>query len=135
VQVRRFQRDDALAVTVLDRVREMLPQHPRVLIGHSLGSIVAYETLCQIPDHGITTLITVGSPPIGNNGTLTGDSEREGGQMTPATVPMHPPQARSVRAVTDRLLRAGYRLVGPTLRGMPVEFLTDDEAVIWTLMV
>jgi hypothetical protein len=62
VQVRRFQRDDALAVTVLDRVREMLPQHPRVLIGHSLGSIVAYETLCQIPDHGITTLITVGSP-------------------------------------------------------------------------
>jgi Domain of unknown function (DUF4158) len=25
-------------------------------------------------------------------------------------------------------LRAGYRLVGPTLRGMPVEFLTDDEA-------
>ena len=48
--------------------------------------------------------------------------------MTPATVPMHPPQARSVRAVTDRLLRAGYRLVGPTLRGMPVEFLTDDEA-------
>jgi hypothetical protein len=48
--------------------------------------------------------------------------------MTPATVPMHPPQARSVRAVTDRSLRAGYRLVGPTLRGMPVEFLTDDEA-------
>ena len=48
--------------------------------------------------------------------------------MTPATVPMHPPQARSVRVVTDRLLRAGYRLVGPTLRGMPVEFLTDDEA-------
>jgi hypothetical protein len=30
--------------------------------------------------------------------------------------------------VTDRLLRAGYRLVGPILRGMPVEFFTDDEA-------
>lgn len=62
VQVRRFQRDDGLAGTVLGRVREMLPQHPRVLIGHSLGSIVAYEALCRIPDHGITTLVTVGSP-------------------------------------------------------------------------
>jgi pimeloyl-ACP methyl ester carboxylesterase len=62
VQVRRFQRDDELAETVLDRVREMLPQNPRVLAGHSLGSIVAYEALCRIPDHGVTTLITLGSP-------------------------------------------------------------------------
>ena len=28
-------------------------------------------------------------------------------------------------------MRAGYRLVGPTLRGMPVEFLTDDEAAAY----
>jgi hypothetical protein len=62
VQVRRFQRDDDLAEAVLERVREMLPQNPRVLVGHSLGSIVAYEALCRIPGHGITTLITLGSP-------------------------------------------------------------------------
>jgi hypothetical protein len=62
VQVWRFQRDDDLAEAVLDRVREMLPQNPRVLIGHSLGSIVAYEALCRIPDHAVTTLITLGSP-------------------------------------------------------------------------
>ncbi len=62
VQVRRFQRDDDLAETVLHRVREILPQSPRLLIGHSLGSVVAYEALCRIPDHGITTLITLGSP-------------------------------------------------------------------------
>ncbi len=62
VQVRRFQRDDDLAEAVLDRVREMRPQNPRVLVGHSLGSVVAYEALCRIPDHGVTTLITVGSP-------------------------------------------------------------------------
>jgi hypothetical protein len=62
VQVRRFQRDDHLAETVLERVREMLPQNPRLLIGHSLGSVVAYEALCRIPDHGMTTLITLGSP-------------------------------------------------------------------------
>jgi hypothetical protein len=30
-------------------------------------------------------------------------------------------------------LRAGYRLVGPTLRGMPVEFLTGDEAAEYGL--
>jgi hypothetical protein len=34
-----------------------------------------------------------GTRPIGNNGTLIGDSEREGGQITPATVPMRPPRA------------------------------------------
>jgi hypothetical protein len=62
VQVRRFQRDDELAELVLDRVREMRPQNARVLIGHSLGSVVAYEALCRIPDLGITTLITLGSP-------------------------------------------------------------------------
>ena len=28
-------------------------------------------------------------------------------------------------------MRAGYRLVGLTLRGMPVEFLTDDEAAAY----
>jgi hypothetical protein len=62
VQVRRFQRDNDLASRVLDKVREMLPQNPRVLIGHSLGSIVAYEALCRIPRHGVTALITLGSP-------------------------------------------------------------------------
>jgi hypothetical protein len=62
VQVRRFQRDGDLAQAVLGRVRDMLLQHPRVLVGHSLGSIVAYEALCQIPGHGVTTLVTLGSP-------------------------------------------------------------------------
>jgi predicted alpha/beta hydrolase family esterase len=61
-QVRRFQTDDELASKVLERVREGLQTEPRILIGHSLGSVVAYEALCRIADHGITTLITVGSP-------------------------------------------------------------------------
>jgi hypothetical protein len=62
-QVRRYQRDDALAQDVLCRVREALDDgSPRILVGHSLGSIVAYEALCMIPDHGIATLVTIGSP-------------------------------------------------------------------------
>ena len=62
VQVRRFQRDDAVADAALNRLREGLSGGPRVLLGHSLGSIVAYEALCRIPDHGVRTLITLGSP-------------------------------------------------------------------------
>ena len=62
-QVRRYQRDDALAKDVLGRVREALEAgSPRTLIGHSLGSIVAYEALCTLPGHGIRTLVTIGSP-------------------------------------------------------------------------
>jgi pimeloyl-ACP methyl ester carboxylesterase len=62
-QVRRYQRDDVLARNVQERVREALDEgHPKVLVGHSLGSIVAYEALCLIPDHGVTTLVTLGSP-------------------------------------------------------------------------
>jgi len=40
VQVRLFQREPDLASRVLDRVKEGLEGRPRVLIGHSLGSIV-----------------------------------------------------------------------------------------------
>jgi hypothetical protein len=62
-QVRRYQRDDELADDVLARVREALEDaRPRTLIGHSLGSIVAYEAVCLLPEHGVTTLVTMGSP-------------------------------------------------------------------------
>jgi hypothetical protein len=34
----------------------------RVLIGHSLGSVVAYECLCAHPEWTVNTLVTLGSP-------------------------------------------------------------------------
>ena len=46
---------DALADTMRRR-------RPRVLIAHSLGSVVAYETLWANPDLEIELLITLGSP-------------------------------------------------------------------------
>jgi pimeloyl-ACP methyl ester carboxylesterase len=73
-QVRRFQRDTDLAAAVLGRVRELLADGPRVLVGHSLGSIVAYEALCRIPGHSIRTLITLGSP-LGLRSLRAGMSE------------------------------------------------------------
>ena len=62
-QVRRYQRDDALAERVLARVRDgLVLGSPKIMVGHSLGSIVAYEALCLTADHGVSTLITIGSP-------------------------------------------------------------------------
>src|ERR1700733_5641069 len=62
VQVRRYQRDDELASRIRARVRDALAEDTRVLIGHSLGSVVAYETLCLDPQPGVQTLVTLGSP-------------------------------------------------------------------------
>lgn len=45
------------------RVAEALTRHrPRVLVAHSLGSVVAYETLCAHPDLSVEAFITLGSP-------------------------------------------------------------------------
>lgn len=62
-QVRKYQRDDELAESIRDRVTaEIMAGSPPILLGHSLGSIVAYEVLCTRPDHGVKTLVTIGSP-------------------------------------------------------------------------
>ena len=61
-QVRRYQREDELAAGIRKRVGEATGPQTRVLIGHSLGSVVAYEYLALQDSHGIETLITLGSP-------------------------------------------------------------------------
>lgn len=61
IQVRRYQRDGALADEILGRVREAIDDTTRVVVGHSLGSVVAYEFLCG-EAHNVSTLITIGSP-------------------------------------------------------------------------
>ncbi|WP_331733657.1 hypothetical protein OG948_60090 (plasmid) [Embleya sp. NBC_00888] len=44
---------------VANRIRETCP---RVVVAHSLGSVVAYETLHAYPDLRVELLVTVGSP-------------------------------------------------------------------------
>lgn len=61
-QMRLYLADDALRACVLARFQAALAPDTRVVIGHSLGSVVAYEALCAAPDHGVDTLITMGSP-------------------------------------------------------------------------
>jgi pimeloyl-ACP methyl ester carboxylesterase len=47
---------------VLRRLGEVVTPETRVLIGHSLGSIVAYEGLCANPQWKVSTFVTIGSP-------------------------------------------------------------------------
>ena len=60
-QVTRYLSDDALREQALARVHALLTPGTRVLIGHSLGSVVAFEA-AQMLDHPLPLLITIGCP-------------------------------------------------------------------------
>lgn len=44
------------------RVRDVVGPDTRILVAHSLGTIVSYRALCQNPDWAIDTFVTLGSP-------------------------------------------------------------------------
>ena len=60
-QVRRYLRDPQLKSEV-DQIAAGAASGADVLIGHSLGSVVAYEFLRQNPGHSVRLLLTLGSP-------------------------------------------------------------------------
>jgi pimeloyl-ACP methyl ester carboxylesterase len=60
-QVTRYLSDDALRGQVLARVHALLTPDTQVLIGHSLGSVVAFEAAWTL-DHPLPLLITIGCP-------------------------------------------------------------------------
>jgi pimeloyl-ACP methyl ester carboxylesterase len=43
------------------RFRKALERDPDIVVGHSLGSVIAYEGLCRNP-HQVSTFLTLGSP-------------------------------------------------------------------------
>ncbi len=61
-QVRRYLRDAALKEKADAKVREKITPECHVLIGHSLGSVVAFEYVRQNPGHQLAMLLTLGSP-------------------------------------------------------------------------
>jgi hypothetical protein len=60
-QVVRYFNDPGLREQVLEIALEEITSDTRVVIGHSLGSVVAYEALCRKPE-GVVSFITLGSP-------------------------------------------------------------------------
>ena len=61
-QVTAFLADPVVKQSVLARVREQVGDGTRVIIGHSLGSVVAYEYLCHDRPGSVEMLVTLGSP-------------------------------------------------------------------------
>ena len=64
-QVRLYLTDDRLRKEAVQRVTALIDEDTRVLIAHSLGTVVAYEALCTLAaegGHGVRALVTLGSP-------------------------------------------------------------------------
>ncbi len=61
-QVRRYFTDQAIRHQVRLRLLDAITDRTSVIVAHSLGSVVAYETLFAAQAYPVTTLITLGSP-------------------------------------------------------------------------
>jgi hypothetical protein len=61
-QVAAFLGDATVKRDVLGRVRDLVSDDTAVVIGHSLGSVVAYEFLCRERPASVKLLVTLGSP-------------------------------------------------------------------------
>jgi pimeloyl-ACP methyl ester carboxylesterase len=61
-QVRRYMTDPQVRRAALGRAAAGIGGDTRVVVGHSLGSVVAYEVLCAHPEWPVRTLVTLGSP-------------------------------------------------------------------------
>ncbi|MFB7608988.1 antibiotic ABC transporter ATP-binding protein [Streptomyces gardneri] len=61
-QVRRYLTEPELRLAAQARVADEIGDDTRVLVAHSLGSVVAYEALCAHPEWPVTDFVTLGSP-------------------------------------------------------------------------
>jgi pimeloyl-ACP methyl ester carboxylesterase len=61
-QVRRYMTDPEMRQAVQGRVVAEVGADTQVVVGHSLGSVVAYEALCANPGWPVQALVTLGSP-------------------------------------------------------------------------
>ncbi|MFJ7067978.1 alpha/beta fold hydrolase [Streptomyces sp. NPDC101115] len=61
-QVRRYFGEEKVRARALDAVASRVGPDTTVLVGHSLGSVVAYEALCAHPEWPVRHLVTLGSP-------------------------------------------------------------------------
>ncbi|MFE0377886.1 hypothetical protein ACFW1M_20380 [Streptomyces inhibens] len=61
-QVRRYFTEPETRAGIQRRLAEQVTSETRVIIAHSLGTVVAYETLCAHPHWHDLALVTLGSP-------------------------------------------------------------------------
>jgi hypothetical protein len=61
-QVSAYFADSGIRERIQRRVLAAITAETQVIVGHSLGSVVAYEALCAMPDQRVSTFVTLGSP-------------------------------------------------------------------------
>lgn len=61
-QVQKYLHDPAIKDKIKKRIVDCIQDDTRVLIGHSLGSIVCYECLCEHPEWPVKVFVSLGSP-------------------------------------------------------------------------
>jgi hypothetical protein len=61
-QVRAYFTDRPARLRIRQRFLATIDDQTTVVVAHSLGSVVAYEALCEHPAPPVTTLVTLGSP-------------------------------------------------------------------------
>ena len=61
-QVRDYFTNPAIRQQARERVGKAIGRDTHVVVGHSLGSVVAYEALCANPEWPVWMLVTIGSP-------------------------------------------------------------------------
>jgi pimeloyl-ACP methyl ester carboxylesterase len=101
-QGRRYITEPAIRADVQERVAAEIGPDTRMLVGHSLGSVVAYEAMCAHPGWPVRALVTLGSP-LGRGGPGQGPSAaiREQSELSPRTLPLWPARP-SPMPVSDR---------------------------------
>ena len=61
-QVRLFLHDEKFKKAILERFLKKITPETSIVIGHSLGSVVAYEGLCSLGRRNINLFLTLGCP-------------------------------------------------------------------------
>lgn len=61
-QVRRYLTEPTTRQIVRSRVEASVGPDTTIMVGHSLGSVIAYEALCANPDWPVHSFVTLGSP-------------------------------------------------------------------------
>jgi hypothetical protein len=123
-QVRRYLHEPRLRELIGERVAATVTSDTRVLVGHSLGSVVAYEALCAARDWPVGTLVTLGSP-LGIRRLIFD-------RLQPSPVDGHgawPGTVRSWTNIADQGdVVALVKRLGPLFQGRVVDLLVDNGA-------
>jgi WD40 repeat protein len=92
-ELRRFLHEPDLRQAARERVAQAIGPDTRVVIAHSLGSVVAYEALCAHPELNVRMFITLGSP-LGVRNLRTQRLGIIGGQSQRHSMPQRYSRAR-----------------------------------------